>query len=73
MAVLEQTIEEAGTRLACLARKYLLHKKWKKICAAMKEYRKGFKRPRKVEIYLKNMEQRIIEVWHGKNYSVLRL
>ena len=60
--MIEKTIEVTGARLACLVRRYMLHKSWKKICEAMKERHKTLKRPRKVEKYLKNMEQRIAEV-----------
>jgi hypothetical protein len=62
MTIIEKTMEVTGARLACLVRKYLLHKSWKKICEAMKDHRKTLIRPRKVEKYLKNMEQRITEV-----------
>jgi hypothetical protein len=63
MTMIEKTLEVTGARLACLVRKYILHKSWKKICEAMKEHNKSLKkRPRKVEIYLQKMEQRIAEV-----------
>lgn len=64
MTIIEKTMDVTGARLACLVRKYLLHKSWKKICEAMKERHKSNKRPPKVEKYLKNMEQRITEVKH---------
>ena len=62
MNMIEKTMEVTGARLACLVRKYVLHKSWKKICEALKEHHKSLKRPRKVEKYLKYMEQRIAEV-----------
>ena len=62
MNMIEKTIEVTGARLACLVRKYVLHRSWKKICEALKEHHKSLKRPHKVEKYLKYMEQRIAEV-----------
>ena len=62
MNVIEMTLDVTGARLACLVRKYVLHKSWKKICEAMREHHRSIKRPRKVEKYLQNLEKRLAEV-----------
>ena len=65
-------MEVSGLRFAHFVRRYVLHKNWKKICQAMREYHKSTKRPAHVEKYLKIMEQRMKEVkliiW-VRNYS----
>ena len=62
VATIEKTMDVSGMRFAHFVRRYVLHKNWKKICEAMREYHKSTKRPAHVEKYLKIMEQRMKEV-----------
>lgn len=70
MTTIEKTLDVSSVKFVCLVKKYVLHKSCKKICEVMKEHYKNSKKSRKVEIYLKNIEERAQEVRLAPNSAV---